>query len=473
MNDQLHPNHPDYVRHDANTGEVDEEVMVEVLDPINVGALATLQRVEIDQQVATAKMYPRNVTQLKKELTALVTMDEDTADDCIYALPRGKKHIKGPSARFADALISFWGNARSGAFITQVNKEEKFVEAIGSFQDVERNVIRQRRVRRPIVTSQGALYNLDMINMTGNAACVIAERNAILNGIPKSLWSGAYERAFALVAGTTQTLGEKLERATKAFALQGISMEQVLEKLDRQDISKVIPDDIVTMRGMLTALKTGEETVEIMFGRGAASNHEKVANPLKDEAPARPTGNLDLYNRANTVIDPGGRVVKMRDNTAVVSPVLDQRFDAGKQWFDTLTAWSDAAANGPRPEFPAGGEQQEAPANHTPAEDPISSGVGKPAEKGSEAGAAEVQPAEKTAQASPAGPAAAEKPYTDAEGYMGFIRDRLDAATSKAAVTDLWGSTRTDRTELLSPEQIDVLTKDKEAKLRALKLKEK
>jgi len=56
-------------------------------------------------------------------------------------------------------------------------------------------------------------------NMTGNAACVIAERNAILNGIPKSLWGPAYERAFALVAGTTQTLGEKIARAEKHLML--------------------------------------------------------------------------------------------------------------------------------------------------------------------------------------------------------------------------------------------------------------
>src|SRR5260370_14058182 len=106
----------------------------EIVEPIGTGVLATIHRVEIDQQVATATQYPRNVQKIKQELTALVTMDEDTADDCIYALPRGQKHIKGPSARFADALISFWGNARSGAFITQVDKENKFVEAIGMFQ---------------------------------------------------------------------------------------------------------------------------------------------------------------------------------------------------------------------------------------------------------------------------------------------------------------------------------------------------
>lgn len=444
MNDQLHPNHPDYRRHDAQTGEVDEDVMVEVLDPISIGAVATLQRVEIDQQVATAKTYPRNVPKIKQELTALVTMDEDTADDCIYALPRGQKHIKGPSARFADALISFWGNARSGAFITQVNREEKFVEAIGSFQDVERNVIRQRRVRRPIADRQGRVYNADMINMTGNAACVIAERNAILNGIPKSLWSGAYEQAFALVAGTTKTLGEKLERATKAFALQGITMEQVLDKLERPDISKVIPDDIVTMRGMLTALKTGEETVETIFGRGAGSNHEKVSNPLKDDEPTTVRGNTAAMAAADKVVAADGTVVKDRDVESGGKPAAAQ----AEQGSDT------------------------------PKTAIVESGGGKPEEKASGDAGPDTAAAGKTEQTAAAAkpeaqkPAAPEKPYDDAPGYMTFMRDNFDAAKGKSAVTDIWGSTRADRNELLSADQIEELTKDKEAKLKAIKLKE-
>lgn len=404
---------------------LDEAVDGEIIEPMSMGALATLQKVEIDQQVATAKTYPRNVPKIKQELTALVTMDEDTADDCIYALPRGQKHIKGPSARFADALISYWGNARSGAFITQVNRDEKFVEAIGSFQDVERNVIRQRRVRRPIADRSGRIYNADMINMTGNAACVIAERNAILNGIPKSLWSGAYEQAFALVAGTTKTLGEKLERATKAFALQGITMEQVLEKIGAADISKVVPDDIVTMRGMLTALKTGEETVETIFGRGAgAPGHEVVKNPLKDDP---------ISSGPAVKTEPASNEAAKTDT---ISEAIARNADAATQGAQAAAAERAVSSNGTNTEL-------DAPAT------------------------------EQTAQAGPAGPAKAdsepEKPYTDAAGYMGFIRDTFDAAKTKSTVTEVWSSTRTDRQQLLDPDQIDVLTAEKEAKLQALK----
>jgi hypothetical protein len=505
MNDR-HPNHPDNdARHDPRTGEIDDAPVMdgEILEPIGTGVVAALHRVEVDHQVATAKAYPRNVAKIKQELTALVTMDEDTADDCIYALPRGNKHIKGPSARFADALISFWGNARSGAFITEVNKEDKYVEAIGSFQDVERNVIRQRRVRRPIATARGQLYNADMINMTGNAACVIAERNAILNGIPKSLWSGAYEQAFALVAGTVKTLGEKLERAEKHFAAMGISMPQVLEKLDRADVTKIIPDDIVTMRGMLTALRTGEETVETIFGRGAGQQHESLGNVLKDDPKAEPRGNARELAGAATVIDAASMVTKS-PNGEVEAPILDLRFAPGKQVFETVTAWLKATENMPRPAFPeqraesggkssvnpaegqgkAQGEQPKtASANRTPT-DPISSGVtegaGKPAGEPATTGAAEqlatetgarTATAAKPEPAKPEATAPAGKAYEDAETYLGWMRDILDTK-GKAVIVDLWGKTRGDRNELLSKEQIDEITADKEAKLKALKLQE-
>ncbi len=281
-----------------------------------------------------------------------------------------------------------------------------------------------------------------MINMTGNAACVIAERNAILNGIPKSLWSGAYEQAFALVAGTTKTLGEKLERATKAFALQGITMEQVLEKLGHQDLTKIIPDDIVTMRGMLTALKTGEETVETIFGRGAGSNHEKVQNPLKDD-PEQMRGASTAAATADKAVDAGGKVTKDRD------PIT-----SGPQ--RTETDSNEAAKMNTA--APAAGEAEE-------------KGPGKPAP--------DVQPTEKTAQTAAAGAPVGDllgaKPYTDADGYMGFMRDNFDSAkarASKSAVTEIWGSTRADRNELLSADQIEELTKDKAATLAAIKLKE-
>lgn len=423
--------------------QITDDANVEIMEPISLGAMATLARVEIDQQIATAKQYPRNLAAINKELTALVTIDEDTAEECIYALPRGGKTIKGPSARFADSLISLYGNARSGSFVVQVDKDDKFIEAIGMFQDVERNVIRQRRVRRPISGRDGRIYNADMINMTGNAACVIAERNAILTGIPKTLWAGPYNRAFALVAGTVATIGDKLDRAVKQFAVMGLTKEQVLEKLGQPDEKKITPDDIVSLRGMLTALKDGTETPESMFGRGALGHqHETVTNPLKD----KPRGSLAQENEADMVVEADGTVSKQKPSGN--QTVLDKRFPEANQRFTKFQDWEIAVAN----YLPPKTTQQAS---------------GKAAESGSETPGASGGKAENNAQDRQPDRSSTKGLYTDAESYTAFIHDKLDAATSAAAIKDVWAATRNDRTEFLDTEQIEQLTADKDAKLKS------
>ena len=128
--------------------EVDaEETEQEIISPAQIvdsQTLAVLQKSEVDQQIATAKKYPRNITKLLATAGTLVTADVETADECIYALPRGGKIIEGPSIRFAEALAYSWGNCRSGARV--ISEDAEFVIAQGNFFDLEQNLaIRDRK----------------------------------------------------------------------------------------------------------------------------------------------------------------------------------------------------------------------------------------------------------------------------------------------------------------------------------------
>src|ERR1700754_457466 len=91
---------------------IDEETGEMVMADAPMGNIAMIQGAEIDQQIATAKKYPRSLTKFVEQTKGLVAMDESIAESCIYALPRGGKMIKGPSARFAEIIASQWGNAR-------------------------------------------------------------------------------------------------------------------------------------------------------------------------------------------------------------------------------------------------------------------------------------------------------------------------------------------------------------------------
>src|SRR5262245_11187920 len=148
-------------------------------------ALESLNRSEIDIQIATARKYPRSLLKFKNDAEAMACLDEETASSCFYALKRAEKPIEGPSVRLAEIVASAWGNLRSGARI--IAEDEKFVVAQGACHDLEKNVAFQVEVRRRITDKNGRRYSDDMITTTCNAACSIALRNAIFKAIP-----GAY-----------------------------------------------------------------------------------------------------------------------------------------------------------------------------------------------------------------------------------------------------------------------------------------
>lgn len=227
-----------------------------------IGALA---KAEIDTQVATAHAYPRSVARAIKNINSLVTISEAAAEECNYALPRGGKPITGPSVRLAEIVASQWGNCRIGARVVHVDRFEKYVEAEGFFHDLETNMATTARVRRRIVDRQGRLFNDDMITVTGNAACSIAKRNAILGGVPKAVWNEAYQTALATIKGDVKTLPERRDGAFKAFAAFGVTPEQIVEALDLGGIEDITLEHLATLIAMHKAIKDGEQTVEEYF----------------------------------------------------------------------------------------------------------------------------------------------------------------------------------------------------------------
>ena len=111
----------------------DGEVIETFTDVAQVSMAVSLSRAEIDQQIATARQFPRSVDRAMKNVLSLATMDEETAGECMYALPRGGKPIKGPGVRLAEIIQSQWGNNRVAARVVHVDRVEKYVEAEGVF----------------------------------------------------------------------------------------------------------------------------------------------------------------------------------------------------------------------------------------------------------------------------------------------------------------------------------------------------
>lgn len=247
---------------------------------VETGTVALITKAEIDQQIATAKKYPRSIKRFVDEATAMVTLNESIAQQCIYALPRDGKTIEGASARFAEIVASAWGNCRAGSRV--VNEGTEFITSQGVFHDLERNVAITYEVQRRIVDKNGRKFKPDMIGVTANAACSIALRNSILKGVPKAFWEPMYHKARAVVAGDIKTLANKRAEAIKQFTIFGVTEAMILEKLGRPGVADITVDDLVTLFGLLTAIKDGDTTPEQAFGDGSqktGSGDQKTPMP--------------------------------------------------------------------------------------------------------------------------------------------------------------------------------------------------
>ena len=225
--------------------------------------VALLNASEIDQQIATAHKYPRSIARFRKSVQEMVTLSDAIAGECIYSLVRGNKTISGPSARFAEVVASAWGNVRAGARV--VSDQGDFITAQGVFHDLERNVAITYEVQRRITGSDGRRYNTDMIGVTGNAASSIALRNAILKGVPKAFWSEMYEGAKQMARGNVETLPNKREAVLKDLLGYGVKPEHVYAKLRIQGMADIGLDHLLTLRGLVTAIKDGDTTPEQAF----------------------------------------------------------------------------------------------------------------------------------------------------------------------------------------------------------------
>lgn len=229
----------------------------------DVGTMVAIQRAEIDGQIATARAFPRSVSAFMREAKELVTLDADMAEACIYALPRDGKTVAGPSARFAEIIQNSFGNNRGGARV--VAEDGDFIVAQGVYHDLEKNVQVTMEVRRRITDKHGRKFKADMIGVTGNAACAIAHRNAVLKGIPKALWLPIYEAARQVAVGDVTTLVDRREKALGWFQNVNVTPAMVCAKLGVEGVEDIGLPELEILTGLRTAIRDGSMSPEAAF----------------------------------------------------------------------------------------------------------------------------------------------------------------------------------------------------------------
>lgn len=244
-----------------------------------------LERANVDSQVATAKQYPRNIRRSIDNSIVMATMDNETAQSCGYALPRGGKPITGPSVHLAKIIVSNWGNMRTEAKVVQIT--DKQIISRGTAWDLETNVASAFEVRRSIIDKKGNRFSDDMITVTGNAANSIAYRNAVFSVVPKAVVDKVYKAAQNCITGDLSNNEKLLKRRTDAINYfkdeWGITEEEVVKLCGKQTVNQIKADEITLLLGMVQSLKDGDTTVDELMKpirESKEAKHTKAAKSL-------------------------------------------------------------------------------------------------------------------------------------------------------------------------------------------------
>lgn len=250
-----------------------------------------IERANIDSQVSTAKQYPRDIRRSIDNSIVIATMNQETAQACGYALPRGGKIITGPSVHLAKIIVSNWGNIRTEAKVIQVT--DKQVVSRGTCWDLETNVASAFEVRRSIIDSKGKRFSEDMITVTGNAANSIAYRNSVFAVIPQAITNRVYEAAQRLITGDLSDADKLLKKRIliiNSFKNDfKITEEEVVKLCGKQTVNQINSGEISTLIGILQSLKDGDTSVDNLMKpiRGIKEDISNKKNEMKQKTPTK------------------------------------------------------------------------------------------------------------------------------------------------------------------------------------------
>jgi hypothetical protein len=262
-----------------------EEVQI-IESTTGIEVFEAQERAAVDIQIATAKRFPRDLKRCRDNSIVIVTMDKRTAETCRYAKPVAGKNITGPSIHLARITCQQYGNMRVQKRIKQITDRVIVAEAVAF--DLENNYASCVEARRSIVGKNGQRYAESVIETNAMAILSIAERNAILNVIPKSITDAVYDAAVNTITGDLSSEEKMLKKRNAIIEgfrdKYGVTEEQLVDVLGLNSVNQIKQDQIVDLIAMAQSLKDGEITVAEMFSGTRKAEKDKADKNMNDLA---------------------------------------------------------------------------------------------------------------------------------------------------------------------------------------------
>jgi len=230
-------------------------------------ALAILNSSELESMIKVANL-PGNRRKLKEfsdKLQEYATFNQQVAISMFFSLPRSNKQIIGPSVRFSEVVVPCWKNCTVASRV--VGESGDVITAQGVFHDLENNIKNAVEIPRRIADKDGKRYNIDLINLSGNAAAAIAKRNSVLKGgVPQALWEPSYQQAQICAVGKALSHAQRVSEAMDYLHKLGVTEWQILNSVGVSSVANLELEHIAILRVLCSEIKKGDKTIEEVFG---------------------------------------------------------------------------------------------------------------------------------------------------------------------------------------------------------------
>lgn len=260
----------------------------EIIEVKQADMLTAINRAEVDIQIATAKQYPRDLSRVLNQIKTYATMDMETAEDCFYALRRGRGSdasvIEGISVRLAEIIAGAWGNLRVQSRI--IGNDGRTITCQGICHDLETNLAVSVEVKRKITDRNGKTYSEDMQVVTGNAASAIAFRNAVLKVVPKAVTKKVINEIKEVALGKSIDLETRRQRMVGYFTQIGVTQSELLTYCGVKSIEQIDNQIVFELRGLANAIKEGTTTVQETF-KAHTADSKSIADKARKAVEAK------------------------------------------------------------------------------------------------------------------------------------------------------------------------------------------
>lgn len=267
------------------------QVEVQATNTAGIQVEQTKAAQEVQAMVIMAKRYPRDEN-VAFEKIRKSCMRPFLAEQAVYAYPRGKEVVTGPSIRLAEVLAQNWGNLAFG--IKEVSQENGVSLAKAYAWDLETNVMVEKEFHVPhkrytksgtyALTDPRDIYEL----VANNGARRL--RACILGVVPGDIAEAAVEECKKTMAGGKEPLADRVRKLVAAFSEFGINVEHIEKRLNHK-LEAIIEAELVTLRAVYKSLKDGMAKREDFFDfasgtygteqlLNAISSTDKIVNDL-------------------------------------------------------------------------------------------------------------------------------------------------------------------------------------------------